>query len=553
MTLGRIAAAVLALAACTTAPPDTTSIAAPQTTIDEVTRTSTSTTTPETSITAAGSDMTCWASQPEPAAGPVRFEDVTEQIGMIDPLLGMYGHAAIWTDVDGNGRPDLYVGTYADREVERYRHRGADGPAPDRLLLSRTGGFGVDETLSEVYSRSSGGVGVDLDNDGDLDLVVARNVRDGGTIPTQVLENVDGSMVPVEGSGIPESLGARSVGVLDYDQDELFDLFITEDRYTGGSSVLLRNEGGLRFVDVTHVAGIPEGVHGLGVAVADFDGDGLADIFVAGSNRLFLSNEPGAFVEADSSVFEWEDHDDEDDVAGASVADVNRDGLLDLAVGHHYNSTVDDGRLVSVRLYLNEGGGVFRDVTEAAGLIPLPTKAPHVELNDFDNDGWPDLLTSASADGGPALFVHQGLEDGVPRFSKPAGLGDPQYWVAAPTADYDRDGRLDVFLLEWEPSLPSILLRNVTDGGNWLQVSVDSIHGFGIGWRVEVFDGESLIGAREITVTQGYSAGVLPEAHFGLGELDSVDVNLIAPGGAEPIALENVSANQHIRWPGGCD
>ena len=70
---------------------------------------------------------------------------------------------------------------------------------------------------------------------------------------------------------------------------------------------------------------------GLGVAVADFDRDGLSDIFVSGSNRLFMSDGPGSFVEAGSSVFEWELYGDEDDVAGATVADVNRDGLLDLS------------------------------------------------------------------------------------------------------------------------------------------------------------------------------------------------------------------------------
>jgi hypothetical protein len=51
-------------------------------------------------------------------------------------------------------------------------------------------------------------------------------------------------------------------------------------------------------------------------------------------------------------------------------------------------------------------------------------------------------------------------------FTTPEGMGDAQYWVAAPTVDYDRDGRLDIFLLEWEPSLPSILLRNVTETAN---------------------------------------------------------------------------------------
>jgi hypothetical protein len=53
-------------------------------------------------------------------------------------------------------------------------------------------------------------------------------------------------------------------------------------------------------------------------------------------------------------------------------------------------------------------------------------------------------------------------------------------------------------------------------------------------------------------VTQGYSAGVMPMAHFGLGEAAEVDVRLTPPGGADSVLVEGVAANQHIRWPDGC-
>lgn len=247
-------------------------------------------------------------------------------------------------------------------------------------------------------------------------------------------------------------------------------------------------------------------------------------------------------------------------MAGASVADLNRDGWLDLVVGHHYNSTIDFGRRVPVRIYLNRGPDraghtQFEDVTSQTGLPGLSAKAPHVELNDFDNDGWPDLLTSASAENGSmaALFRHEGLQGGVPVFSSPSGLGDAQYWVASPAADYDRDGRLDVFLLEWEPALPSLLTRNTSQSGNWLEVSVGRDLGFGLGWRVEVYAGNEPIGARDITVTQGYSAGVSPIAHFGVGEIDEVRVALTPSGMSDgPIVLDGVSVNQHLRYPAGC-
>ena len=511
--------------------------------------------------------LMCWSASPEPGPpGDIVFSDLTEDLGLTEPLKGLHGHAAIWTDIDGDSLQDLYVGTYADRDAERYQHRGANGPSPDRLLILGPAGFDLDNQLDDMFTRTSGGVTADLDGDGDLDLVLSRNYRDhiAGAPTTQVLRNDGGFLTPLDDTGLPGSIGARSIGVLDYDLDGLPDLFIAEDRWAGGSSVLLHNLGGMRFTDVTTEMGIPQGVHGLGVAVADLTGDRRLDLFVAGSNRLFVAADDGTFREADSSVFRWEIFGDEDDVAGISVADINRDGRLDLAIGHHYNSTVEYGARVPVRVYLNQGtapGGdpVFQDVTEQSGLPGLATKAPHVELNDFDNDGWPDLLTSASAGNGsrPAVFRHDGLVDGVPRFSAPSGLGHAQYWVGAPTADIDRDGRLDVFLLEWEPALPSLLLGNSTSSGHWLEISVGPSLGFGLGWRVEVFEGdaatpEGLLGAREITVTQGYSSGVSPIAHFGLGDVLEVTVRLVPPGDADPIILDGIAADQHLRYPSGC-
>jgi enediyne biosynthesis protein E4 len=269
-----------------------------------------------------------------------------------------------------------------------------------------------------------------------------------------------------------------------------------------------------------------------------------------------LSEVPGA-------IPEWEVFGDEDDVAGVSIADVNRDGLLDVVLGQHYNSTLSRGTAVPVRLYLNrsrDGELMLEDVTERAGLIGLPTKAPHVEFVDLDNDGLVDILTSASAADGtlPAVFRNTGLVDGIPVFEAPTGLGSPQYWVAMPTADVDRDGRVDTLAVEWESALPSPLFRNVSASGHWIEVSVDHTLGGGPGTRVSVYengaagDPSRLLGMREITVSQGYSAGNEPVAHFGLGDVTAVDVVVSPPLVVAPIVVTGLATDQHVRLPNGC-
>lgn len=508
--------------------------------------------------------MSCWASVPDHSDDGISFEDVTAEFGLIDPLTGMHGHAAAWGDPNADGRPDLLVGTFTDRPVERYQVRGAGGPSPDRLLAGVPFVI-MDEVPVLEMGRTSGAVFADLDADGDDDLVLSRNAGLSGQseVASVVLENRDGGLVVVANPGVPEGFLGRSIGVLDADQDGLLDLILVEDRYGDQGTRLLHNVGNMRFEDATSKAGLPEDLSGLGIATADINGDRLTDFFVGGSNRLFIADGPLEFHEVIDPVFEWELFGSEDDVAGAAFGDLNRDGLPDLVVGHHFNSTIDFDERVPVRVYLNKGidsndDPLFEDITEAAGMIGLPTKAPHVEIADVDNDGWPDIVTTASSHDGtqPAVFHHAGLIDGIPQFTAPPGLGDSQYWVAGPTADVDRDGLLDIILIEWEPALPSLLLRNTSTSGNWLEISFD-LPGRGVGVAVSVYDegaagdAESLVGHREIIVSEGYTAGRLPYAHFGLGNRSTADAVIHLPDG-EILELNGLAANQHVRVPGGC-
>jgi hypothetical protein len=101
------------------------------------------------------------------------------------------------------------------------------------------------------------------------------------------------------------------------------------------------------------------------------------------------------------------------------------------------------------------------------------------------------------------------------------------------------------------------MLLNDEPGGNWLSVEIDLAVGGGIGAKVAVYepgrsaDPDALLGLREIAASVGYTAGSPPWAHFGLGNLDAVDLRVTLPNG-QAYSLDEVAANQHLMLPDGC-
>lgn len=483
-------------------------------------------------------------------AQPVRLTDATGRWGATEPLTGMYGHAVATADVNQDGWVDLFVGTFADRPIEDYAVRGADGPSPDRLLLGGPGGFTVDDSFPGTRGRTSGAAFGDLDADGDPDLVLARNVRDGerASAPSTVLRNDDGQFVEV--ATLTEPQGARSIGLLDADADGLLDLFITEDRFSGGSSVLLRNDGRFTFSDVTDSSGLPADLDGLGVGTGDLTGDDAPDLVVGGSNRVFVNDGTGRFREAVGAIEPWATYGNEDDPAGVALGDVNTDGRLDVVIGQHFNSTIDAGQSAPVRLYLNEtsdGADLrLREVTEAAGLEPLATKSPHVDIADLDADGRPDIVTTAvGTDGRPVVFGQVAAETGVPRFRASASADTQRYWVTGAVTDLDRDGRLDVVSVEWEPGRPTTLWRSAGSTGHWLAVAAPTgshitVHAAGQQSRQS-----GPLGTAQVGTSTGYAAGPSDRVWFGLGDVTSVDLSVRAPG-SPPLERRGVAVDRLV-------
>jgi hypothetical protein len=335
-------------------------------------------------------------------------------------------------------------------------------------------------------------------------------------------------------------------------------LLVIEDRFVRSPrTTLFRNEGNLKFRDVTKEVGLPEDMYGLGAAVADLNGDGRPDFFIPHSNRLFLSTKDGKYREATElkEVFAWKPLNNEDWPCGAHFADLNRDGKLDLVLSIHSMKARN-------RVFINDGlkDGIpqFRDVTNEVGLSDMvPVRCPHVEVQDFDNDGWPDIYMSAVVlnDGKvtPLIYRNTGVKDGLPRFVPSFDVKNANaYYPAGPSADYDGDGRLDLLLINWFSNNHTRLLRNVSPEKKWLNVKVvgKTVNRDGIGSKVAVYAAgqlgkpESLLGYQEISTGYGYASGQMPIAHFGLGDTATVDVRVTLPGSKAVIDKVGVKANQ---------
>jgi hypothetical protein len=256
------------------------------------------------------------------------------------------------------------------------------------------------------------------------------------------------------------------VAVGDVDGDDRPDVYVTR---LDGPGRLFRNEGDGTFADSTSGSGLDElGESSVGAAFADVDNDGDQDLIVttyAGTHHyLYVNDGRGRFTDASDQLAPGRDRPH----FGYSVAvgDYDRDGYVDLyfteyrALGFTVRSPVATPRLLRNRG--EERPGAFEDVTEAAGLgASARTDRMYgfgATFRDFDGDGWPDLWVTADF-GTSRLFWNDGdgtFTDGTGA----AGVGTDENGMGSTAADYDGNGRIDVYVSSIYDTRPASELEN---------------------------------------------------------------------------------------------
>jgi hypothetical protein len=458
--------------------------------------------------------------------GKGRFTEVGEQAGL---TRSGWAQAACAADFDNDGHPDLFVTYYGHNIL--YRNTG------DGKFIDVTAKAGLPVTGTRW---GSGCAFIDYDRDGYLDIFVANYV------------DLDLSKTPKPGSsencmwkGMTVACGPRGLPM--------------------GHNALYHNNGDGTFTDVSEKAGIlaPGGRYGLGVISADFDNDGWPDIYVACDQTpslLYRNRHDGTFEERGGAAgVAYNDDGRLQAGMGVAVADFDGNGFLDIA------KTNFSGDRPS--LYRNENGSFFEDISQRSGLGRNLLLGWGVAFLDVDEDGWPDLVI-ANGHVYPEIdrstvgetyrqktLLYRNLGDG--KFVDVTASAGPGFAPARPSrglaiGDLDGDGRPEILIVNMNEH-PS-LLKNVSPRQNGIAIRLTGTKSnrSAIGARCMLEAG----GRKQIAeVASGgsyYSQSSLT-LYFGLGKADKVDrVEVSWPSGQKQ-TWSSLGANRILDLTEGAD
>ena len=432
------------------------------------------------------------------------FEDVTEASGL---RRTGWASGVCAGDYDNDGWTDLFLTSYGQNAL--YRNRG--GRFEDATARAGLATSGI--------RWGSGCTFVDFDRDGRLDLFVANYLRfDLATAPEP------GKGVNCRWKGIAVNCGPRGLPT--------------------DTNLLYHNRGGGNFADVSEASGIAKvtGRYPMTAFAVDLTGDGWSDIYVASDSTaaiLYRNNRDGTFTDvAVESGAAYSENGNAQAGMGVAVGDYNRDGLLDVLKTHFADDIPS--------LYRNLGKGLFEDVAATAG---LGVENRYVEwgagLPDLDNDGLQDLVYVTGnvypeierslpqyAHRSPR-FVFRNIGAAFVNVTKASGDAALAHSSrGAATGDFDNDGDVDLLVMNMNER-PSLLENQYAGGHGWIVIKLEGIasNRSAIGATVVVTSG-GVRQARAVLSQSSYYSHDDLRLHFGLGGQSKADrVEVTWPSG----------------------
>ncbi len=433
------------------------------------------------------------------------FTDVTKQAGLQSAGDANYGMGVAVGDYDNDGFPDIYVTNFGKNILY---HNNGNGTFTDVTAKAGVAAGG--------WSASAGFF--DYDNDGNLDLFVTRYL-----------------------DWTPEK--SKTCGrVAD-------PMYCPPGEFLSTTNILYRNRGDGTFEDVSAASGVSaKKGHGLGVAFADYDGDGFTDVFVANDATeqfLFHNNRNGTFTEvALDSGAALTSSGKMPSGMGVVFQDYDNDGLPDLLVTQLPHEPY--------AVFHNDGRGSFsaQELETGFGVLSGKSSGWGAGLEDFDNDGWKDAFivqghvfdnvemydSSLRYRDTPLLALnHRG------HFEK-SDLGSnlPTAGRGAAFGDLNNDGWIDVVTTSLGEA-PQFYLNR---GGklHWLTITLRGKRSNrdGFGAHVQV-NGQT----RFATAAGSYLSSNDKRLHFGLGNAESAEVEIRWPSGVHQV-VRGVKADQFI-------